>query len=97
MGYFYWGEENNPRRQQAPTGRFVDVNPRSVTPLHAVNSPGDRAAIEHYRRHPNRSLDGGVPWVKVGVFGGRLLQNGHHRRQAAIESGRRLRVWIPGR
>jgi hypothetical protein len=94
MGFFYWGEENNPNRRQR--GRYVTINPRSLGTLHRVDRhDADRQAIRRYERNPNAALDGGRPWATRGVFGGLTLQNGHHRRQAAINRGRRLRVWIP--
>lgn len=75
--------------------RRVRVNPRRLKPLHGVDPKS--AAVKHYERHPNTwiSDESGYPFATVGWFGGLNLQNGHHRRQAAINQGRPLDVWVP--
>lgn len=101
MGFFYWGEENNPRRArdaERPGGHYETVDPRRLIPRHRVDrDERDRAAVERYEREPDSEYDrwSGEVWATRGLLGGLHLQNGHHRRQAAINRGRRIRVWIP--
>lgn len=76
-------------------GHWEWMNPRSLSPLHRVDrNEADRRQIRHYERNPDDRADGGVPWVQQGMLFRSPLQNGHHRRQAAINKGRKIRVWV---
>lgn len=90
-----WNADGTPDRSPK-VGHWAEVNPRALRPQHRVDrNERDRVAIRHYERHPHAAQDGGYPWVQRGMFGGwSALQNGHHRRQAAINRGRRLRIWV---
>lgn len=93
----HWGPCNCNEREDTgrERGHWETVNPRSVTPSHRVDRDAqDDRDVRHYERNPNAALDGGVPWVQQGIFFRSSLQNGHHRRQAAINKGRRLRIWV---
>ena len=72
-----------------PKGRYVyrDVDPRSVTPHH---NNLNRKAVDYYKKNPNGKWDSSSGEPEVDKNG--KLQNGVHRRRAAIESGRKLRV-----
>ena len=70
------------------------VDPRNVL---WARTPVNRAAVEHYKRHPNTPFNrrdhDGDPCVVRAVDGTLEGRNGKHRATAAVEAGRRrLRV-----
>jgi hypothetical protein len=99
MGFFYWGEENNPSRQaparQTPTrpnyhrAPHRTIDPRTVK---WANTPLDESAVREYERNPNRRSSDGDPFVVVGKDGVARGWNGKHRATAAMRQGRKLRV-----
>ena len=72
---------------------IVDLDPRQVR---WANTPVDRKAVEHYKRHPHRPYNpadhDGDPCVVRAADGTLEGRNGKHRAIAAIETGRRLKV-----
>lgn len=71
---------------------YRTVDPRSVKPHHQnVN----QKAVDYYKKNPQGKFDSSSGEPEVDEKGN--LVNGVHRRQAAIETGRSLRVkqWVP--
>ena len=99
MGFFYWGEENNPAKSGAPESKpnyhkapKQTIDPRTVQ---WANTPVSEKHVRRYEVDPNRYADDGDPFVVIGRDGVARGWNGKHRAIAAMRQGRmlRARVW----
>jgi hypothetical protein len=107
MGFFYWGEVNNPKNQKlprnAPKGARVGgyrkpnyhkAEKRWIDPHEVTwaSTPLNEKAVQAYEENPDRWSDDGDPFVVVNEHGVVEGWNGKHRAVAAMRRGRKLKV-----
>lgn len=80
MGYFYWGEENNPNRQDDNSDDEPRVQRLRVSGLRYGHTP-DKG------RAPARGHEDDPIQIRSGIFGGYRVVDGSARLRAAIERG----------